>query len=149
MNQPKISSLLDVTAIAEYLKRIGAEPRSLKTAVIKEIKGRYWQDTAIIRFDPVAGTVDAPLGNDPTEQEREAIRRDCAMFTWPKVWKVKEPKTWHPDITTAEKKNVFEFRDREGKLLMVQVRKTKRDGEKAYVPYCYYDDGEWRKAEPD
>src|SRR5947209_2975365 len=39
--QNRLSSLTDVPAVRDYFNRIGAEARSLKTAVVKEREGKY------------------------------------------------------------------------------------------------------------
>ena len=51
-------------------------------------------------------------------------------------------------ISEADKKNVFEFRNDRGEIVMVQVR-VDREGDKNYVPWTFWDDDTWRMCEPD
>ena len=147
---PKITSLTDLPAVRAYLSRIGAEPRSLKTAVVKEIIGNYWKDLAVIRFDG-SGAVQAPNGYEPTESEASAIKDDFKGASFPANQKLQTLDTDNlPDqIKDAAPEDVFVFRDETGAILMVQVRCADRDGGKLYVPWSYWDDGTWRRAEPE
>lgn len=142
-----ISSLNDILPISVYLKRIGAETRSLRTAVVREMHGAYWKDVAIIRFSE-NGTIDAPLDYEPTESESAAIMDACKDVTWPKLKLVKRPVDIPPEIANADAEDLFEFRNENDELVMFQLRKVKR-GEKSYIPYTYWSDGIWRKMEPD
>ena len=46
------STIFDEPTLATYLKRIGAEPRGLLHAVIRQDAGqRYWRDIAVVRFE--------------------------------------------------------------------------------------------------
>ena len=74
----KIKSLNDIAALAKYLQRIGAEPRSLRTAVVKELKGKYWEDIAIISIEQ-SGKILAASNYAPTEKERIEIEAECLM----------------------------------------------------------------------
>ena len=145
MNRLKI--LTDVPALRDYFSRIGAEPRSLRTAVVKEVSGKYWRDLAVIRVAP-NGAIDAPTEYAPTEKELTAIVEDCAGYTWPQIKKLAMIVDPPPMIREADPRDVYEFRDEANEVVMVQVR-IERDGERAYVPWTYWDDDQWRSAEPD
>ena len=145
----KIKSLNDIAALAKYLQRIGAEPRSLRTAVVKELKGKYWEDIAIISIEQ-SGKILAASNYAPTEKERIEIEAECLMVQWPKVQLIKTLADIPDEISKAPKENVFEFRDLSGNILMLQVRVDLNEtGEKKYVPWTFWDDGSWRKAEPE
>lgn len=144
----KVSSLNDITSVAAYLARVGAEPRSLKSAVVREVKGSYWKDLAIIRFNP-DGTITCTTDEHaPTDAEAAAIVADWATIIWPDLKLldriIKPPKV----ISQARPEDVFEFRNADKKIVMVQVRVNRR-GEKAYVPFTYWSDDMWRSCEPD
>lgn len=148
MSKKKIKHLNDITAIARYLKRIGAEPRSLRTAVVKEQHGAYWQDVAVIHFTP-EGEVNAPPHFEPTEAEAAAIKEECAAAAWPAHMKPLGGATILPEeLKHVDPESLFWFRDEEGAVIMIQQRIEEEVG-KAYVPWTYWDDGEWRRMEPD
>jgi hypothetical protein len=144
----KISSLNDLPTVAAYLSRIGAEPRGLRSAIIREQSGKYWKDIEKIHFAK-DGTVTAEnQSNSPTDQEAALIKSEFAGVTWP------EPKRLFslidvPDmIKNASPEDIYEFRDEENMIVMVQVRIQIKDG-KRYVPWTYWSDDEWRAAEPE
>lgn len=144
----KLKSLVDLNAVRQYLNRIGAEPRSIKTAVVKEHRGNYWKDLAIIRFHRDGNVVASVESFAPTEAEAAAIRAELLGVEWPEIAPLARIINPPKEVQEAGKENVFEFRDESGMIRMLQVRTT-RKGEKAYVPYTYWDDGEWRCMEPD
>jgi hypothetical protein len=142
-----INNLSELKTVSTYLKRIGAEPRSLKIAVIKEKRGQYWTDTAIIRFNK-EGDVDAPLEFKPTDQEAADIKEEFKKLTFPELKKTAFAKNLPDDVKNASPDNVFEFRDESGNIVMIQLRREKR-GEKSYIPYTFWSDEKWRAVEPD
>jgi hypothetical protein len=145
----KIKSLDDLQSVRAYLARIKAEPRSLKTAVIREHHGNYWRDIAVIRF---AKTGEVTCSDDefaPTDIEAATIAVELVGTEWPAVLPLQRMTTKLPKmIMEADDKDIFEFRNPEGQIVMVQVR-MERKGEKSYVPWTYWDDQEWRMCEPD
>lgn len=142
-----IKSLTDLKSVEAYLSRIGAEPRSLKTAVVRENHGSYWRDVAVIRFakDGTVSTDDEFL---PTENEAIGIKGEWASVDWPELKKLDRIVDPPKMIKEAKEKDVFEFRGLDGKIIMVQVRIEKK-GEKSYVPWTYWTDDMWRCCEPD
>lgn len=143
-----IKSLSDIPAIRAYLTRIGAEPRSLKTAVIKESHGAYWKDVAVIRFTK-EGNVSCTVDEfKPTDLETAQILQECATVKWPELKRLSRIIDPPEALRRASQKDIFEFRDLENMLVMVQVR-GERNGERSYVPYTYWDDDQWRACEPD
>lgn len=144
----KIKSLNDVASIAAYMGRIGAEPRSLRTMVVKEMQGKYWRDIAVIYVDQ-DGTVKAPQGMEPTDNEASLIKSECASVTWPQLKPTKNimkaPAAWKG----VDPENLFYFHSSEGHIIMVQQRINDSDGGKAYVPWTFWDDDEWRMMEPE
>jgi hypothetical protein len=143
----KISSLTEIPSVRDYLGRIGAEPRSLRTAVVREVSGAYWKDVAVIRFSPDGEINTASAQHAPTELEQSAISREWSSYTFPKPQLLNHIIDAPPMMAEAEHK--FEFRTLDGsQIIMVQVR-IEREGEKSYIPFTYWDDGQWRIAEPD
>ena len=51
--------------------------------MVKEEKGIYWRDLAIIHIKK-NGTVEAPEGYEPTEDEAKAIAHEMKGIEWPK-----------------------------------------------------------------
>ena len=144
----KVKSLLDLPSVSAYLNRIGAEPRSLKTAVVKEISGSYWKDIAIIRFAK-GGEVNCTKPECmPTDLEAQAIKNEFAASEWPQAKLLHRIVNPPKMIAEAEPKNIYEFRDASGRIVMVQVR-IEMKGEKSYIPWTYWDDDQWRLCEPD
>lgn len=145
-----IKSLNDIDAIRFYLKRIGAEARSLRTAVVKEQKGKYWEDIAIIHFSTDSGQVSVDSKQyAPTPDEAEAIKTAILGASFPRFQIQENVREYPKEFSSADPKNIFEFRDCSGRLIMLQLRIDRKAGEKAYVPYTYWSDNEWRKAEPE
>lgn len=147
-----ISSLTDVPAIREYLNRIGAVPRGLRSAVVQEREGRYSRDLATIYFDKESGEV-ALKGDDtepyePGDLERQLIAAAVKTVKWPELKKLHSVTNPHPMIRDAAPEDIFEFRDTDGQIIMLQVR-SEKDGKKAYLPATYWSDGTWRIAEPE
>ena len=142
-----LESLNDLPSVRAYLNRIGAEPRSLKVAVIKEMMGAYWADKSVIRFDR-DGTVSAPNKELPTDLEAAAIKADFAGVTWPKIKPLHRIINPPLMIKNTDPKDVFEFKNENGEIALVQVR-IEVKGERSYIPWTYWDDDKWRCAEPD
>lgn len=143
-----MKSLNDFDTVRKYLARINAEPRSLLKAVVKEQIGNYWIDLAIIKFSKL-GDVEATEGYEPTSQELEAIKAELSTVTWPQCITIPEGYPGAPALVRdADPEDIYEFRDVNGNITMLQVRKV-RKGEKSYIPVTYYDDDEYRFAEPE
>jgi hypothetical protein len=146
----KIKSLEEIDSVRMYLSRIGAEMRSLRTAVIKEMRGNYWKDVALIQFNR-DGTIACAEAHLPTESELAQIKVDLARVEWPFVKPIKKlvEKGLPEELAGAAKEDIFEFRNAQGLIVCVQLRKKLRDGAKAYVPFTFWDDDTWRKMEPE
>ncbi len=145
-----ISSMLELPSIAAYLSRIGAEPRSLRVAVVKESSGNYWTDVAIIRINTKDGSIEAPTGYEPTETEAVIIRQEVLAADWPSSIKLGKSFELPEELKTKDPEDLFELRDRSGKLIMIQERVTDRkEGCKRYISWSPWSDNIWRKAEPE
>lgn len=144
----KIKELTDVPAVRDYLNRVGAQPRSLKTAVVRLVSGKYWKDLATIEFSKEGDINCSTLEHSPTEIERQLIKDALASVQWPELKRLHRIIDPHPLMAEAEAKDIFEFRDQDGLIVMVQVRVELKD-DKAYMPFTYWDDDIWRRCEPD
>lgn len=150
----KIKSLNEITAVREYLSRIGAEARSLKTAVVREHSGKYWTDIAVIRFAKDGTVSSSTTEHAPTDAEQSAILHEWAKVDFPAMKMLNSRKNEPKAMREASPDDIFEFRTIDGKqIIMVQVRTEYTDPEgvvrKSYQPWTYWDDGQWRMSEPD
>ena len=145
----KVKTLDDLPSTSAYLTRIGAEARSLRTAVIRETHGHYWKDVAVIRFSPDGEIKCTDWQYNPTDLEAEAIKKEFAEATFPQLLKLKRIVKPPKMMKEADSSDIFEFRDETDSIIMVQVRIERDDGDKNYVPWTYWDDHEWRACEPD
>lgn len=150
----KVSSLDDIPSIKVYLKRINAEPRSMRTAVVKEIKGKYWRDVAVIKLG-IDNKIDAPAGYEPTEVEAAAIASEIDSFSFPAHVRLAALINLPKMISDADPEYIYEFRDERDQIVMLQQRIDPKDSliegedQKRYVPWTYWDDDKWRNAEPE
>ncbi len=145
----KVDNLNDIPSVADYLRRIDAEPRSLRVAIVKQMLGQYWTEIVKVTFTR-QGEVTATIGYEPTEAELALIKADFAKIDWPKWCPASDLSKAPSAVKDADPEKVFVFKDeRNEKILMVQVRVDLPDGKKVYVPYSYFEDGVWRKSEPE
>ena len=143
-----IKSIFEQPNIKKYITRINAEERSIATAVVREEVGNYWNDLAVIRFLKT-GEVVAPEDYMPTDDELALIRGELLGFDWPvSVFISMLDKNLPPMVKKAATEDVFEFKDLEGNILMLQVRKQQK-GKKSYIPVTKWSDDEFRFIEPD
>lgn len=144
-----INSMTDIASIAAYLGRIGAEPRSLRVAVVKEQQGPYWKDIATIRMNK-DGSVDAPDDFAPTESEAAIIRQDILAADWPTSITLGPGYALPPELKAVDHDSLFMLNDPQGRLIMIQQRiDDRKTGDKAYIPWTMWSDNVWRKAEPE
>ena len=151
-----IEKLTDIEGIAEYLKRVDAEPRSLFSAVILKREGRYWADKATIRFSK-DGIIKASHDDySPTEEEQNAILEGFKKVQIPEYRKLatlpKKGEKFVGALTPRLEKGmdedrIFVFKDQEGEILMLQERVEQEDGQKIYLPWTFWSDNRWRLAE--
>lgn len=144
----KVTSLTEIPAAKEYLDRIGAEVRSILTAVVKEEQGKYFTDLAVIRFDR-EGNVEAPDAWGPSENEAERLIEAFTEYEFPYQVPAAGLANLPTMLSRAPKRDIFEFRDLNNQIVMLQLRKENEDGGKNYVPWTFWSDGEWRAAEPE
>jgi hypothetical protein len=158
-----VSDLSELQAVAVYLRRIGADVRSMRVAAVREREGRYLRDRAVIRLSPDGNVAVAPAEGEnaadfePSDTERHAIKMEAADAKWPVVNMIVGrglPGDVPEALKSAAPDDLFEFRTPptkdapHGRLIMVQQRQE-RDGGKVYVPWTYWDDNKWRQMEPE
>lgn len=144
-----IESLNDFPTVAKYILRVGAEPRSLKVAVVREEHGLgYWTDKAIIKFTQ-EGEVTAPEGYKPTPEEETLIKHEMSSAEWPTHVHAPDMSGLPEPLASAGRDQIFDFRDEKGDIIMIQFRQNKKDGTKIYTPWTFWSDNRWRCAEPE
>jgi hypothetical protein len=145
-----ISDLYDIPSVAQYLRRIKAETRGLYTAVIREKRGKYFKDLNRIEFDPADGKVSTDDSIAPSELEQQNITAEWTTVTFPEYVTPARAINLPQALMEADANAVFEFKDRWGKILMLQQRLDPKDDmeEKRYIPWTYWSDDQWRKIEP-
>lgn len=151
-NKKMIDSLSDIPEVAAYLRRIKAEARGLLTAVIAEKRGKYWRDIAYIKLDRKEGVIRcSDEAYAPNENEVALIKAAVMGTKFPEPMITKNPLGMPKLLTETHPDNLFEFRDHEGNLIMIQQRLDPKEDheEKRYIPWTYWSDGKWRAAEPD
>lgn len=146
----KVSPLEELGPVQRYLKRIGASFTSLFRAGINIKVSGYDKEVASIRFMR-DGTVHASDDHAPTEEEAEAIANAVGSIDLPEAIKLAgvAPSELPNELRDAHAKDVFDFRNREGLIVMFQQRVDLSNGDKRYVPWTYWSDGVWRRSEPD
>lgn len=144
----KIITVADIPSVGVYLKRVGGEARSMKAAVVKEQHGKYWKDLCIIKFAKDGEVTCSEAGYEPTDDEAMKIRVEFGGIQWPTIKPLHSIINPPEMIENADKEDLFLFRNEENQIIFIQVR-IEREGEKNYVPWTYWDDDEWRIAEPD
>ncbi|PIZ31270.1 MAG: hypothetical protein COY40_02570 [Alphaproteobacteria bacterium CG_4_10_14_0_8_um_filter_53_9] len=142
------TELDELTNVAAYLKRVGAEVVNFKSACVKVTENGYPRTTGWIKFNTTAGTVKASGDVDPpTEAEALAIAEELktAKFPHPVALSAMadSPKGLNP-----KDDNVFVFHDFQNRVVMLQERVETPDG-KMYIPWTRWSDGKWRKMEPE
>ena len=85
----KIKNLMELQNISSYLNRIGAEPRSLKSAVVREEHGNYWRDLAVIRFTKDGDVKCSDPQYSATDIESAAIKEEFKKAEFPQIKKLK------------------------------------------------------------
>lgn len=156
-----IDSLLDLEFTREYLQRIGAEPRSLYSAIVeKKLGGRYWEDRCFIKFHQKTGKVSVfpkhktdDLG--PTETEQSLIREEWKEAEFPQqVYVPLNLLESHLDERLAQAlrdDRLYIFEDKKNeKCLMLEERledNPKKPYQKRYVRWSYWNDKRWRALE--
>jgi hypothetical protein len=127
-----------------YIARVGAEELNFRRYMVKVHRGNYYTERALIKIAS-DGTISCSNKEfAPTKEEVESIKGELAKADFPKSINAKNIKALLPKVGRGA---LYEFWDRrEGGLIMVQERLVDR---KAYVPWSFWSDGEWRRMEPD
>ncbi len=145
-----IKSLEDLSSVMKYLRRIGAEPRSLKSAVVKEASDKYTRDLVIIRFAKDGKVACDKEAYHPSEEEQVLIQAEFSQVKFPNHKIVPTLPSLPAEIADVLPDDIFTYKDVKGHIIMLQVKRiNEKDGQKYFLPYTYWDDEEWRRVEPE
>ncbi len=138
--------------IKKYFERIGgAEFRSMRKAVQKEKTGSYWKDKYTIKFTDEGVSV-TPSNKDlePTPEELVEIKIEIKNAKFPTLKKLPNLSNLPEELKTIDPENLYQFRDIENQIVMLQVRWVGKDGHKGFSTWTYWSDDQWRKdVEPE
>jgi hypothetical protein len=146
-------------SLAAYYERIGAEVLNFRRAMIKHYRGRYYVERCLIKV-AVDGEVSCTNKEyEPTKEEQQAIKTAIGEFDFPHSILGTERSAWdHVDRLTKEdpEGSCFLFyASAEGEALestsvrMIQQRVIGPKGDRLFVPWSFFSDGQWRNMEPD
>ena len=137
-----------IPALRAYIERVGAEEMNFKRYMIKEYKGHYYAERALIRIDKNGNITCTNKEYAPTKEEAEAIKAALVTEKFPTsilASNIDELVKLVPGTST-----LHEFHSRKDKgIIMVQERRVVSDGTKHYLPWTFFSDGAWRMMEPD
>jgi hypothetical protein len=128
-------------ALNNYLIRIKAEQLNFRTWMVKEYKGAYYFEKALIKVDK-DGIVDAPTAYLPTALEAAAIQKEWDERLYPTSVLARDTRGIKLHTVKSE---LFEFYNEENKIIMCQ----ERTDPKGFIPWSMWSDGKWRTMEPD
>lgn len=148
MSKKSIKSLDELGSVKRYLTRIGAEPRSLLSAVIVQKQDTYSRDVTVITFTR-EGVVLVKTAYAPTDIEADAIKSEFSVVKFPEHVLLPNITTYPDEIKDVSPEDIFEFRDKNNQIVMLQVKRIDPQGGKYFLPYTYWDDNEWRRVEPE
>lgn len=147
------TSYKKIPALAAYIDRVGAEQLNFKRFMVKDYKGHYYTERAMIVIKEDFTIFCSNKNYAPTKEEAEAIKHEMAKHDFPKAIKVRDIKALvkmlKEEKEISSEDELFTFIDRhDGQIIMVQQLKRLPDGRKIYPPWSFWSDGEWRRMEP-
>lgn len=133
-----------------FAEEIGAEPVSLRRAVVRESGPRGYRriiGTLRITLD---GKVECDVPNHKlTDSQQAEFAIEIAAAKFPESVPALEA-NMPSQLAGVDPSEYFTFRNREGLITFIQWRRNGKDGiSKSYVPLSFWDDGQWRTCEPD
>lgn len=143
----------NIPELAAYIDRIGAVELNYRRYMIKRFHGQYYHERCLIKIDDDGKITASVREYMPTKEEAEAIRSAIARHqgSWPKCTLTTDAaveRHLYPKMFNS-RNPLFRFYDRKegNKVIMCQERILTKKG-KAYVPWTYWSDQEWRMMEP-
>ena len=145
-------------ALRHYYARIssnlplGAEfkIRNFRKAVIRFKINSYYKDQCRIRINP-DGTVKVDLPEyAPTKEEAKDIKADKREMPQTIIVPLVNARAFIRSKGWRENQDVYVFPVyRSTEVIMLEQRFVANNGDKVFLTWCCWDDGEWRQMEPD
>lgn len=143
-------------ALQVYIERIGAEQLNFRRFMVKEYgKGSYYTEKSLITLQPDGTVICTNKNHEPTSFEEKAIKEALTNIKFPSAIGATEENYQQLLAELDVKENslfkiVTRFpKEGQGEIRMVQQRIDLEEKVKIYVPWTFFDDGNWRKMEPD
>jgi hypothetical protein len=153
--------IADCPNLQAYLQRISAVQRNFRKFEVEEAiddrgRGRYRRVVATITIagddsdDSNASLILQCSNPDyaPTPDEAAAIAPEIENLQFPRSVHARDIDNLLATLPGVDPDDLFSFRGKNGGVMFVQQRKETNEG-KAYLPWSYWSDGEWRMMEPD
>lgn len=138
----------NIPALAAYVQRVGAECLNFRRFMIKEFRGGYYTERALIKIAGDGTVSCSSKEHAPTEEEITNIRSALITEKFPRAILARDASVLRGVLPSDVQ--LFEFWSRrEPGLIMCQERRVFADGRKGYVPWTFFSDGIWRMMEPD
>jgi hypothetical protein len=133
-----------------YYARVEAEVLNFRRAMIREYRGKYYLERCLIKVDADGMVTASRKDKEPTTEEQAAIKAEWVTMRMPRAIEATEALT-QDLIKKFGDAQSFVFRSRKagGGVVMVQERRVNADGDRLFVPWTYFSDGQWRPMEPD
>ena len=146
----KVKTLKSIRPLRQYMKRIGAVEKSLNKLIVeKERDGDGYKRQVCSITVKRDGTISCPKKEyQPNDDEQDAIQEAFRGLRWPRIKPLSRIKDPPKQVSQASQEDLFLFKDEKKRIIFVQVRVQTAEG-KAYLPFSYWDDDEWRQIEPD
>jgi hypothetical protein len=135
-------------ALDAYAERIGAEKLNFRRYIVKEQRGSYYIERGLVRLGADGSIRVSKKDLEPTKAEADAIALEIAASDWPVAVGATEAQVKALRARCSGELHVF-WDLRRKSVVMCQERIGTREGGKAYVPWTFFSDGEWRRLEPD
>lgn len=133
-------------AVLAYFARVGAEILNYKRAMVKTYKGHYYIERALIKLGDDGSVTCSVKEFAPTEEEASAIKEALRGIEWPRTIGARSV----VGLKGLVQGDIYQFIDRASdEIIMVQERRIRADGSKAYLPWVFLSNGEWVSMEPD
>jgi hypothetical protein len=144
-----------IPALAAYIDRIGAEERHFCSyAVVETVEGNYKRTKVRIKLDRKTGKVKVIDQHFALTKEQlkefEPKKREQSVIS--KAWKsAKIPKAIAAtkanlnDLRSIATGTLYDCKDMQGGIVFVQERRDREDGGKDYLPWTFFNDGQYPK----
>lgn len=143
-------SYRDIPALAAYIDRVGAEELNFKRFMVKQFSGdHYYSERCLIRIHDDGEISVTNKEYAPTKEEAAAIKGALLSAKFPKCVKATAANVAALRKQVGSRSTLYEFHDRAQKGVVMVQERTVIDGRKAFLPWTFWSDGEWRRMEPE